>query len=201
MIRRYIIAVCTLVFVLGPSSAVFAHPDIAVSVRLTFAVQGSRLASLSQQLVFDVATSRRLLARFDTDRNGMLSATEEAALADELLSRLLEHDAYTELTLDHHRLVAPDPKVSEVRLQNGLLVLRLDFRFAEAPDVGIATLGVLMRDRDLVIAFRPDPAMPAIVASENAADCVTRVERRPDEAYFGGLVTPSVVTLRCRQSE
>lgn len=198
MIRRLLLTAGTACALFGPVSPAVAHPDLAVSVRLAFAVEGTRLTGFSQRLVFDAATSRRLLGRFDADRDAKLSATEYRALADEALPRLSERNAYTELTLDGRSLSVPEPTISDVRLHEGYLELRLEFRFAEAPDLRAATLGVLMRDRDLVIAFRPDPGTPAIIAPDDAGACVTGVELRPEEAYFGGLVTPSVVTLTCK---
>ena len=198
MIPRLLVTVGMACALFGSVSTAAAHPDIAVSVRLTFAMESTRLIGFSQRLVFDAATSRRLLGRFDADHDGTLSSTEFDALAAEILPRLSERNAYTELTLDHRSLPVPDPAVSELRLHEGYLELGLDFRFAEAPDLHAATLGMLMRDRDLVIAFRPDPATLAIIAPDNKDGCVTGVEQRPDLAYFGGLVTPSVVTLSCK---
>ncbi|PYB77459.1 DUF1007 family protein [Rhizobium wuzhouense] len=198
MMRRLSIFAAISSVVFGLAGAVAAHPDIAASVRLIFALEGTRLTGLTERLAFDAATSARLLARFDADRDGVLSDAEVSLLADELLPRLAERNAYTELRLDGRSLSLPEPAISDLQLHDGYLGLRLEYRFPEQPEIRASTLGVLLRDRDLVIAFRPDPTMPAIITPDVEGACSTSIEARPDEAYFGGLVTPSLVTLTCR---
>ena len=173
-----------------------AHPDIAVSARLSFEMQGQRLLALSELLVFDAATSRRLAARFDLDGDRSLSAAERETLIGELLARLEDCGFFTEISIADTRLELPAPVVTDWRFEGNYLQLRLAFRFATPPDLAARSLDVLLRDRDLIIAFNLDPTAPVMSGGE-ATGCTAVVTKRPDEAYFGGLVTPSVVTLTC----
>lgn len=174
-----------------------AHPDIAASARLSFEMQGQRLLAMSELLVFDAATSGRVAARFDVDGDGSLSPTERETLLGELFARLEDRGFFAEVSLAGKRLQLPTPAVIDWRFEGSYLQLRLAFRFTTPPDLANRTLDVLVRDRDLIIAFNLDPAAPVIAGGE-ANGCTTVVEKRQGEAYFGGLVTPSVVTLTCR---
>ncbi|TPP09903.1 DUF1007 family protein [Rhizobium glycinendophyticum] len=180
------------------TSPAFAHPDMAASVRLSFAMEQSRLTGLAERLVFDATTSRRLLTRFDVDDDGELSDVERGNLEDELLTRLTERHFFTELSLDGEQLILPAPSGAVVRLNAGYVELQVEFRFASPNDLNSATFGVLMRDRDLAIVFRLDPVTPAILSGTPSAVCVTGMQQRRDQAYFGGLVIPTMVTLTCR---
>ncbi|KQW31677.1 hypothetical protein ASE36_05450 [Rhizobium sp. Root274] len=176
----------------------FAHPDMAASVRLSFEMEQTRLTGLAERLVFDAATSRRLVTRFDIDDDGELSDGERGNLENELLTRLAERQFFTELSLDGEQLVLPDPTGAVVRLDAGYVELQLQFRFASPKDLTLAMFGVLMRDRDLAIVFGMDPVTPAILSGTPSEVCVTGMQQPHDQAYFGGLVIPTMVTLTCR---
>jgi ABC-type uncharacterized transport system substrate-binding protein len=179
------------------SASAVAHPDIAASARLSFEMQERRLVAMSELLVFDKTTSQRLAARFDSNGDGGLSEAEHGNLGREVLGRLSEHAFFTELSLDGSDFALPDPEPGNLRFDGGLLQLRLTFRLHDPLDLRGRNLSVLLRDRDLVIAFGLEAAPPAISGGE-ADGCSARVEERSDQAYFGGLVTPNVVTLTCR---
>lgn len=197
--RRSILALITAFSsLLSAMTPAAAHPDIAASVRLTFELDGKALTGFSERLVFDAASSRRLVSRFDADRDGTLSQPERDALASELLDRLGAQHFYTELSLNGEGLSLSQPAAADLEIRDGFVDLHLHFRFASPADLRNFDLGVLIRDRDLVIAFGFDPRQSVIVSQKNGGACATRIEARPDEAYFGGLVTPSVVTLTCR---
>lgn len=183
-------------FVVGTAGPALAHPDIAASVAVAFEVREEQMLALSERIVFDDATSQRVSRRFDTDGDGLLSQGEMTELSAELQHRLRARAFYTELSLDKAPLDLPEAVEVAVRFDGANLALQITLRPPTPLDLKGRTLGVLLRDRDLTIAFSLSKVPPVI--SGIAGACTARVEQRPDETYFGGLVTPDAVMLTCR---
>lgn len=174
----------------------FSHPDVSAAARIEFRMDGSRLIGLTQRLVFDDATSRRLLIRFDIDRDGSLSESESAALVEETGGRLADRQFFLEATLASGRFPLPPASSVSVDLLEDKLVISGEFTLPDLPDMRGQSLSLLIRDPDLTIAFRFDPARPAEL-SDGSARCRLAVRRDPASAFFGGLVIPEVLTLSC----
>ena len=174
-----------------------AHPDVAASARLVFHLDGNRLTGLTQILGFDQTTSLRLTARFDKDHDGTLSDAERAALTRELANRLSSRDFFLEARLGPEAVSLPPAASVRVDLATGQVTIAADYRWPAALPLDGQPLSLMLRDRDFTIAFRFDPALPAVL-SGTPGDCEVSVAPEPGEAYFGGLVIPEILRLTCR---
>lgn len=183
------------VFCAAPASA---HPDMAVTARVLFDIHAGRLTGIAQLLAFDATTSARLLSRVDTDRDGALDPGEVQALANEMTTSLEARGFFTEMLLAGRPVSLAAPIATNARLEGGHLVLSMAFAVQGAATLQDgARLELMLRDRDLTLAFRFAPDQPLIVRGDQGR-CTTTIAPKPDEAYFGGLVTPDVAVLACR---
>jgi ABC-type uncharacterized transport system substrate-binding protein len=174
-----------------------AHPDVSASARLVFDVDGNRLVGLSQILVFDHATSRRLVMRFDENRDGTLSDRERAELTREMLDRLSARQFFIEAAYGPSAIAMPEPTSVKLDLVDENVAVMAEYRWSAPLVLLEQAFSVMLRDRDFMIAFRFDPETPAIV-SGTPLDCEASVAAEPKEAYFGGLVIPQMLRIMCR---
>lgn len=189
---------CTIMLLMLVSSAgqALSHPDVSATARMEFRMDGSRLIGLTQNLVFDDATSRRLTSRFDEDHDGRLSEAERGALIEETGGRLADRQFFVEATLAKRHLPLPRASSISADLLEGRVVISGSFALPDLPDLRGQTLSLIIRDPDLTIAFRFDPARP-IEFGNGSLGCRAAVKPDPTQAYFGGLVIPEVLTLSC----
>ncbi|UJW76161.1 DUF1007 family protein [Rhizobium sp. SL42] len=189
-----LLATATLLF----AAPAFAHPDMAVTARVLFDIRAGRLAGIAQLLAFDAATSARLLARVDSDRDGALDVEEAQALATEMTTSLGTRGFFTEMLLAGRQVSLAAPIAADARIEGGHLVLSMAFA---VPGTAMlqdgARLELMLRDRDLTLAFRFAPDRPLIVRGDQGR-CTATIAPKPEAAFFGGLVTPDIAILACR---
>ncbi|WP_159946658.1 DUF1007 family protein [Rhizobium sp. 18065] len=175
-----------------------AHPDMAVTARVLFDIRAGRLTGIAQLLAFDATTSARLLSRVDTDRDGALDPQVAQALANEITTSLEARGFFTEIHLAGRPVALAAPIATDARLEGGHLVLSMAFAIPGTATLQDgARLELMLRDRDLTLAFRFASDQPLIVRGDQG-HCTTAIAPKPDAAYFGGLVTPDVAVLICR---
>ena len=176
----------------------FAHPDMAVTARVLFDIRAGRLTGIAQLLSFDAATSARLLARVDSDRDGALDPEEADALTTEITTSLGTHGFFTEIRIADRSVALAAPVAADTSMQSGHIVLRMAFAVPQPAMLQDgARLELMLRDRDLTLAFRFARVQPLILRGDQGR-CSTAIAPKPDAAYFGGLVTPDVAVLTCR---
>lgn len=184
-----------LMLVLSAGQAL-SHPDVSATARVELRMDGSRLIELTQKLVFDSATSDRLVRRFDEDRDGRLSEAERGALIEETGGRLADRQFFVEAVLASSHLALPRASSISADLLEGRVVISGSFALPDLPDLRGQTLALIIRDPDLTIAFRFDPARP-IEIGNGSLGCRAAVKPDPTKAYLGGLAIPEVLTLSC----
>ncbi|MGL3605932.1 DUF1007 family protein [Rhizobium sp. G187] len=197
MINRMGLIALTIVSFLAGAGASSAHPDVSVASRILLDLDGGRLTGFATLMGFDTGTSRRLFIQADHDADGQLSISETEDLKQVMLERLKRMSAFTEVKREAQAIALPDISFSRLDYADGALRLTLAYRFPEPVEMSGKGVDILLRDRDLALAFRLDPQLPVVLRGE-AAGCAATVARRAEEAYFGGLVVPDVVTLTCR---
>lgn len=182
-------------FCAGPARA---HPDMAATVRVLFDFHDDRLTGIAESFAFDTATSVRLLARADVDRNGVLDPAEAERLSGEIAASLKVRGFFTQMTIGGRPVPLAVPLAAEVVMQDAIVVLRLVFSVSDMGPVSTGErLELMLRDRDLMLAFRFAADRPLLLRGDGGR-CSARIEPRPGEAYFGGLVVPDVAVLACR---
>ncbi|MGL4196928.1 MAG: DUF1007 family protein [Allorhizobium sp.] len=185
-----------LLMLVSSAGQALSHPDVSATARMEFRMDGSRLIGLTQNLVFDDATSGRLASRFDKDRDGRLSEAERGALIEETGGRLADRQFFVEVILANRHFPLPRASSISADLLEGRVVISGAFALPDLPDVRGQTLSLVIRDPDLTIAFRFDPGRPAELVDASPG-CRVDVRSDPAMAYFGGLVTPEALTLSC----
>jgi ABC-type uncharacterized transport system substrate-binding protein len=176
----------------------FAHPDMAVTARFLFDFHAGQLTGMAERLAFDTLTSARLLQRVDADRDGALGPEEAERLATEIAANLQGRGFFTEITVAGRPVRLAAPSARHVTMEAGHIVLNLAFALHDPARLeGGTRLELMLRDRDLTLAFRFAPDRPLILRGDDGR-CTTTIEPKPDAVYFGGLVTPEVAVLACR---
>ncbi len=173
-----------------------SHPDIAVTARVLFDVEAGRLVAVAESLAIDEASSRRLIARFDTDGDGVFDPTESAVMRRALTGDLGGIGFFAELSVDGERRALGAPDAFDASVSDGVVTVVFGFRLQEPVALAGRKIEFMLRDRDYTAAVAFDGDRPAVV--RGGEGCTVSREMRPADAYFGGLVVPEAVVLACR---
>lgn len=173
-----------------------SHPDIAVTARVLFDVEAGRLVAVAESLAIDEASSRRLIARFDTDGDGVFDPTERAVVRQALTGDLGDLGFFAELSADGERVALGVPDVFDATVSDDVVTVVFGFRLEEPVVLAGRKIELMLRDRDYTVAVAFDGDRPAVV--RGGEGCAVSREMRPADAYFGGLVVPEAIVLSCR---
>ncbi|MBP1853558.1 DUF1007 family protein [Rhizobium halophytocola] len=196
--RHLLTSLLVLSLLIALASPASAHPDIAVTTRLLFDMQGGTVVRLLESWTFDRYRSAALMRAFDADRDGQLSDGEGAALLDGILPDLAAKDYFTAVTSAGEPVALDRRIMIEARAENGIvsLAFALPLTGAAHPDAA-HPLSVMLSDPSYVMAFRPAEGH-ALQLRGDDGDCRFSTEDRPADRYFGGLVVPRATVLICR---
>jgi len=198
MIRRSlpVRAFVASLFWLASAGLAASHPDIAVTARVLFDVKAGRLVAVAESLAIDEASSRRMIARFDANGDGVFDPAERAVMRRALTGDLGGPRFFAELSADGQRVALGMPGAFDATVANGVVTIVFGFRLKEPVAVAGRRIEFIARDRDYTAAVAFATDRPALV--RGGEGCTAGRETRPDDAYFGGLVVPEAVVLACR---
>jgi ABC-type uncharacterized transport system substrate-binding protein len=185
-----------LLTMLGVSPA-FAHPDIAITLRVLFDMRRGVLTGLGEGWSFDAAYSRTLLDEFDRDRDGVFNAAETAALRDKLIADLRRKRFLTSLSIGNKSAAGLEPVGFQAENHNGLVTVTFAFSVAAPIDLRGQRLDVEVKDRDYTAAFKLAENAPLQIRGDFDNKCHVSVAPDPQGAYFAKLVVPDQITLTC----
>lgn len=183
----------------GAAGVSTAHPDIAVTARVLFDLDGGRLTGVAVRWAFDAGYSARLAARYDVDGDGAFDGGEVDALRRRLAADLSPHDFFIELSTGGSLVDLGEPVGFHAVLENGIVSVTAAFPLLHVlPLTAGRRAELMLRDVDYIAAFRWAQEQPALVRGDENGRCAVDLQERPGRAYFGGLVRPIVATLSCR---
>ncbi len=173
-----------------------SHPDIAVTARVLLDVEAGRLVSVAEALAIDEASSRRLIARFDANGDGIFDPAEREAMRQALTGDLDGIGFFAELSVDGERRALGAPDAFDASVSDGVVTVVFGFRLEEPVALAGRKVELVLRDRDYTAAVAFAADRPALV--RGGEGCIVGREMRPADAYFGGMVVPEAVVLACR---
>jgi ABC-type uncharacterized transport system substrate-binding protein len=180
---------------MGPLAA--AHPDIRIESRVVFLFDGARVSGIEESWMFDPAYSKSLLADYDADHDGVISAAESRTMAERILPNLAEFGYFTYLWIDKRQVATPTPRDFVATSSGG----RVTFRFVVALPAPVEpqrqALRLEIADRDYYAEIRLGEKDPVGLRDPRGIECVPRVRDDVENAYFG-YVYPQEITLACR---
>lgn len=191
------ICVATAVLSMSDASVSFAHPDIAITLRVLFDMRRGVLTGLGESWSFDATYSRTLLDQYDRDRNGNFSPAEVAALREKLTSDLRRKRFFTNLTMGGKSAAGIEPVGFQADSKNGLVTVTFAFSVAAPIDLRGQSLDLVVKDKDYTAAFKLADNAGLQVRGDFDKKCHTSTAPAPQEAYFANLVVPEKITLTC----
>ncbi|MBB4953879.1 ABC-type uncharacterized transport system substrate-binding protein [Agrobacterium vitis] len=175
----------------------FAHPDIAITLRVLFDMRRGVLTGLGESWSFDATYSRTLLDQYDRDRDGSLSPDETEALRQKLVSDLRRKRFFTNLTMGGKPAAGVEPVGFQAEAHNGLVTVTFAFSVAAPIDLRGQRLDVTIKDRDYTAAFRLADNAGLQIRGDFDNKCHASVAPDPQQAYFARLVVPDQISLTC----
>ncbi|MCQ2003417.1 DUF1007 family protein [Rhizobium sp. NRK18] len=177
----------------------FAHPDIAVTVRVLFNVKDGNLAALAETWTFDSAYSAYLIKAFDANTDGAFDPDENQALAAKMKADLSGLGYLTRLSAEDGTQFPLNLSAFHVEIRDGDVTVSLGLTPPEAVPLAGRSLSAIVADTGYIADMRLADDRPAMIRGDDAAtNCTTTISPAPDNAYFGGLVTPEKITLTCQ---
>jgi tRNA threonylcarbamoyladenosine biosynthesis protein TsaE len=181
----------------GPSSPARAHPDIRIENRVSFIFEGPRVAGIEESWSFDPGYSAELLADYDADRDGHLSAAESQAIARHIVPNLAEERYFTYVWVDGRELGALLLRDFVATASGGRVTFSFIVDLPSPVDPRHQALKVEIDDRDYYAEFRLAEKDPVRLREPRGVACAPRVRDDVEHAYFG-YVYPQEITLSCR---
>jgi ABC-type uncharacterized transport system substrate-binding protein len=175
----------------------FAHPDIAISVRVLFDLKGGNLTALAETWTFDSAYSAYLIKAFDANADGAFDGEETTALEARMKEDIAGHDYLTRLAAEDDTELPLALAAFHADISDGSVTVSLGLTPREPLPLAGRSLSVIAADTDYIADMRLADNRPAMIRSDDD-NCTTTISPAPDHAYFGGLVTPEKITLSCR---
>lgn len=194
--RRLLLALALLAAGALPA---FAHPDIAVTVRVLFDVKGGNLAALAETWTFDSAYSTYLVKAFDANADGTFDPDEIQALAAKMKADLSGLGYLTRLSAEDGMRVTLTLAAFHAEIRDGDVTVSLGLTPPEAIPLAGRSLSAIVADTGYIADMRLADDRPAMIRGDDAAtNCTTTISPAPDHGYFGGLVIPEKITLTCQ---
>lgn len=178
-------------------SPAFAHPDIAITLRVLFDMRRGVLTGIGESWSFDAAYSRTLLDQYDSDKDGRFSPAEVEALRQVLMSDLRRKRFFTNLTMAGRPAAGVEPAGFQAESNNGLVTITFAFNVAAPIDLRGQKLDVEVKDKDYTAAFKLADNAGLQIRGDFDKKCRASVAPDPQGAYFAKLVVPDKITLIC----
>ncbi len=195
-------ALAALLPVLAWSAPAVAHPHAFVDTRVTFTVEGGRVAAVHVQWILDEMYGTTMRDDVDTNHDGVLDAGEKAAAAETWATNLSEYGYFTRVG-PAHSLDAPVSAVTDFvvdETEDGHMTVRFTVPLpAAAGDASAQPLAVSIYDPDYYLSMEPALEQPVQVSSAGTP-CQTTVVEDEEAAYYFGQIIPKRVELSCPAS-
>jgi ABC-type uncharacterized transport system substrate-binding protein len=182
---------------LGMSSLASAHPDIRIDNRVIVIFDGARVTGIEESWTFDPGYSKSLLADYDTDRDGTISAAESRMIAGRILPNLAEFQYFTYVWVDKREIAMSPPRDFLATASGGRVTFRFVLDLPAPVDPQFQSLKVEVADRDYYAEIRLVEKDPVGLRDPRGIACAPRVRDDVENAYFG-YVYPQEITLACR---
>ena len=185
------------VAVIGLSTPVAAHPDIAIEDRVTFVIKDAQITGIEETWTFDPDYSLSFLTDYKTARDGSISKAVSAEIAKRIQPNLAEVRYFTYVWLDGRDLGNLPVHDFAAAMTGG----RLSFTFlVELPapvDPRRQALKLEIYDHDYYAAIELADHEPVQFRNATGFACEPRIGEDKENAYFGN-VYPQEITLACR---
>lgn len=181
----------------GPGSPACAHPDIRIESRATFIFQGAQVTGIEESWTFDPSYSKTLLADYDADADGHLSAAESQVIAERTLPNLAEFRYFTYVWLDGRDLGMLPLRNFVATANAGRVTFSFVVDLPTPVDPRRDALKLEIDDRDYYAEIRLSAKDPIRLRDPQDVTCEPRVRDDIENAYFG-YVYPQEITLACR---
>lgn len=175
-----------------------AHPDIAVTLRLLFNLNGAALTGIGESWTFDTRYSRALIDRFDHDRDGAFAEDEKQALRQRLVADLGGGAFLNTLTAGDETVALGDPAGFDAAIHGPAVTVTFAFNLDAPIGLENSQASLMVRDESYIAAFRLADRYPVMLRGDRNGSCLVRSEAAPDAAYFAGLVVPDRFILSCK---
>ncbi|TWD55359.1 ABC-type uncharacterized transport system substrate-binding protein [Agrobacterium vitis] len=195
--HRCAAALLASLLVMAGVSPAFAHPDIAITLRVLFDMRRGVLTGLGESWTFDAAYSRTLLDEYDRDHDGMLNAAETEALREKLIADLRRKRFFTNLTMGGKPAAGIEPVGFAAETHNGVVTVTFAFNVAAPIDLRGQRLDVAVRDKDYTATFKLADNAGLQIRGDFDKKCHATIAPDPQGAYFAKLVIPDEITLTC----
>jgi ABC-type uncharacterized transport system substrate-binding protein len=182
-------------FTLG--SLALAHPDIRVENRVSFIFEGARVTGIGESWTFDPGYSEELLADYDANHDGHLSAAESRAIAQHIVPNLAEQRYFTDVWVDGRDLGALPLRDFVATASSGRVTFSFVVDLPSPVDPRHQAFKVEIDDRDYYAEFRLAEKDPVTLRNPRGIVCMPRIRDDVENAYFG-YVYPQEITLSCR---
>lgn len=193
---------CLAVLVAGATlslgvGAAEAHPHVFIDNRLTFSFADGKITGFTTDWRFDEIFTEDLLSQFDTDGDKQFSKAESIEVRDGTLPNLAAFRYFTYIYLDHRDLgeMAPADFVADV--VDGAVRFQLIYKLPEPVDPHQHKLAVSIYDHEYYVEVLMAEEEPTRLDGKGAEGCTAHVSDDHAHAYFGGFVTPQLVTIGC----
>jgi ABC-type uncharacterized transport system substrate-binding protein len=182
---------------LGPSAPASAHPDIQIESRVIFIFKGARVTGIAELWTFDPDYSKTLLADYDADGDGHISAAESRTLAARILPNLAEFRYFTYIWVDGRDLGTLPPRDFIAADRAGRVTFSFVVDLPSPVDPQLQALKVEIDDRDYYAEIHLAEKDPVGLRDARGVACTPRLRDDVENAYFG-YVYPQEITLSCR---
>jgi ABC-type uncharacterized transport system substrate-binding protein len=179
------------------SRAAEAHPHVFIENRLTFSFAEGKVVGFTTDWRFDEIFTEDLLGQFDSDGDKQFSKAESVEVRDGTLPNLAAFRYFTYIYLDQHDLgeMAPADFVADV--VDGAARFQLTYKLPEPVDPHQHKLAVSIYDHEYYVEVLMAEKEPVRIEGQGTEGCTAHVSDDDGHAYFGGFVTPQLVTVAC----